>query len=129
MVSKRVLVIDDEAVVLEVVQGCFEDLACWEVLTASSGQEGLKKTLLEKPDAIVLDMMMPGMNGVVFLQQLKASPQARAVPVVLLTAKVDCIDFERCAALGVVGAIAKPFDPVDLVNRVASFLDWGIQEG
>lgn len=128
MCPKRVLIIDDEEVVREIVQGCFEDVARWEVITAVSGQEGLQKTLADRPDAIVLDVMMPEMNGITFLQRLKANPATQSIPVVLLTAKVDLVDPDRWAALGAVGAIAKPFDPIELVNQVATFLDWEIFE-
>lgn len=126
MLSKRILVIDDENVIQEVVQGCFEDVAGWEVLLASSGREGLEQVVAEQPDAIVLDEMMPGMDGIAFLKQLRANDQTLSIPVVLLTAKVDLADPKLLRELGVVDAIAKPFDAIALVERVAEVLGWTV---
>jgi CheY-like chemotaxis protein len=126
MLSKRILVIDDEDVIQEVVQGCFEDVAGWEVLLASSGREGLEQVVTEQPDAIVLDEMMPGMDGIAFLKQLRASDHNPSIPVVLLTAKVDLADPKLLRELGVVDAIAKPFDAIALVERVAEVLGWTV---
>lgn len=126
MLSKRILVIDDEDVIQEVVQGCFEDVAGWEVLLASSGREGLEQVVAEQPDAIVLDEMMPGMDGIAFLKRLRANDDNPSIPVVLLTAKVDLADPNLLRELGVVDAIAKPFDAIALVERVAEVLGWTV---
>lgn len=123
-VARRLLVIDDEFMVLEVVQSCLEDLAGWQVLTASSAQGGLLQATTERPDAIILDMMMPGMDGLTFLQRLRANPKTQDIPVVLLTAKLEFTDPHRIHALGVTGAIAKPFDPFDLVAKLTEVLGW-----
>jgi CheY-like chemotaxis protein len=124
MLSKRILVIDDEDVIQEVVQGCFEDVAGWEVLLASSGREGLEQVVVGQPDAIILDEMMPGMDGIAFLKRLRANDNNPSIPVVLLTAKVDLADPNLLRELGVVEAIAKPFDAIALVERVAEVLGW-----
>jgi CheY-like chemotaxis protein len=122
MSPKRVLVIDDEDAVREIVQSCFEDIAGWEVITANSGQEGLTKALAEIPEAIVLDVMMPGMDGIALLRKLQTYPTARSIPVVLLTAKDGLTNPIALSSLGVVGIIAKPFDPLELANQVARLL-------
>jgi CheY-like chemotaxis protein len=124
MPSKRVLVVDDEADVRAVVCGCLEDIAGWEVVVASSGLEGLDKVQSQAPDAIVLDVMMPGMDGLEFLRRLKANTNIDRIPVVLLTAKVSLIDSNTTAELGVAGAIAKPFNPLLLSQQIAAFLGW-----
>jgi CheY-like chemotaxis protein len=124
--TKRVLIIDDEAILLEVVQGCLEDIAGWTVLTANSGWEGLSKAATEQPDAIVLDVMMPGMDGLALLQRLKADSETQAIPVVLLTAKVELTDPRRNSGLDVVGIIAKPFEPFQLVEQLATVLGWSL---
>lgn len=128
MPTRRVLVIDDDEAVREVVQGCFEDIAGWEVLTASSGQEGLEHAVAEQPDAIVLDMMMPEMTGIMFLRAMSDYPTLDSIPVVLLTARVDLTDPDTFPMMGVRGAITKPFDPFVLVKQVAAFLDWEVEE-
>jgi CheY-like chemotaxis protein len=128
MSTRRVLVIDDDEVVREVVQGCFEDIAGWEVSTASSGVEGLESVLSDKPDAIVLDMMMPKMDGITFLRALKDNPPDYPIPVVLLTSRVDLTDPDTFPMMGVRGAIVKPFNPFVLVKQVAEFLDWNVED-
>jgi CheY-like chemotaxis protein len=125
--TKQILVIDDEAVVREVVQSCFEDLAGWTVITANSGQAGLEQALAKKPDAIVMDVLMPDIDGLTLLRQLKASPTTETIPVVLLTIATDFTDPGGCVSLGAVGAITKPFDPLALVEQVADWLGWSLE--
>lgn len=120
--TQRILVIDDDEPVQMVVQSCFEELAGWEVVTANSGPEGLAKAIAEPPDAIILDMMMPGMDGLAFLQHLKANPKTQSIPVVVLTARTDLLQNYNYSAYGVVRTIAKPFDPISLVHQVAQAL-------
>ncbi len=120
--TKRILVIDDDEPVQMVVQSCFEELAGWVVVTANSGPEGLVKAIAEPPDAIILDMMMPGMDGLAFLRHLKANPKTQAIPVVVLTARTDLVQNHNYSTYGVVRTIAKPFDPISLVHQVAQAL-------
>jgi CheY-like chemotaxis protein len=82
---KRILVVDNEDYIQEATQMCLETMAGWEVVTASSGREGLLKAAAEQPDAILLDFMMPEMDGLMTFQQLQANPLTQAIPVVLLT--------------------------------------------
>ncbi len=125
MTPKRVLVIDDEDDVRAVVRGCLEDIAGWQVSTAASGQEALAVVQSEQPDAILLDMMMPGMDGMTFLRTLRTEQlDAIAIPVVLLTAKINFNQVDRLPELGVRGVIPKPFEPFMLANQVAEFLEW-----
>jgi len=126
--TKQILVIDDETAIQEVVQSCFEDLAGWTVITASSGQAGLNQALMANPDAIVLDVLMSDMDGITLLRKLKANPKTEVIPVVLLTIATDFTDPGGCEALGAVGAIAKPFDPINLVEQVADFLGWSLEQ-
>jgi CheY-like chemotaxis protein len=123
--SKRVLVVDDEESIRLVVQSCLEEIAGWEVLAAPSGFVGLEMALAEKPDAIVLDVMMPGMDGLSFLGRMRTDPQLRDIPTILLTAKVDLLEPSRYLPHGAVGAIAKPFDPIQLIMQIEEFLQWG----
>lgn len=127
MATKRVLIIDDEADVRAVVRGCLEDIAGWEVVTAGSGQEGLVKVISESPDAILLDVMMPGMDGLAFLAVLQNCVQETSPPVVLLTAKISIPESDQFLGFNVKGVIAKPFDPFLLVKQFANFLDWEVE--
>lgn len=124
MATKRVLIIDDEADVRTVIRGCLEDIAGWEVVTAESGKEGLVKVITETPDAIMLDLMMPGMDGLAFLSVLRNYTKEATLPVVLLTAKINVAQSEELSGLNIKGVIAKPFDPFQLVEQFASLLDW-----
>jgi CheY-like chemotaxis protein len=124
IVKKQILIIDDEEAVTTVVQSCFEDIAGWDVLTAASGREGLLIAQDASPDAIVLDVMMPDMDGLTVLRNLKSSVITRSIPVILLTAKTSLTESPQVNKLGVTGAIAKPFDPFLLVDQVADLLGW-----
>ena len=124
MSEKRILVIDNEEYIREVAQICLETVAGWEVLTASSGGEGIAVAAVEQPDAILLDVMMPDMDGVTTFQQLQANEQTREIPVLLLTAKVQASDRRRYMELGLKAVIAKPFDPLQLAGQVAAALGW-----
>ncbi len=124
LVNKRILVIDDAEDIREVTQASLELLGGWEVLTASSGREGVMKAVAEQPDAILLDVMMPDQDGPTTFRQLQANQATQHIPVILLTAKIQVSDRHRFAALGVVTVIAKPFEPLSLASQVAQALGW-----
>jgi CheY-like chemotaxis protein len=124
MTTRRILIVDDEDDIREVVQVSLEIVAGWQVLTASSGAAGLKMASLAQPDAILLDVMMPDMDGPTTFQKLQADPAIRHIPVVLLTAKLQSTDRKRFAELGVAGVLAKPFDPLKLAGQVRNALHW-----
>lgn len=128
MTAKRILVIDNEQYIQEVAQICLETTANWEVLTAGSGREGLLKAESEQPDAILLDVMMPDLDGVATFQKLQANPATQHIPVILLTAKVQASDRRRYAQLGMTAAIAKPFNPLELASLVAQALGWSLEK-
>jgi CheY-like chemotaxis protein len=124
-VGKRILVIDDEEGILGLVRAILEAHGGWRVLTARSGKEGLACAAAECPDAILLDMMMPDLDGPAILQQLRANPATRSTPVILLTAKVQSTDAQRFNGLDVQGVISKPFDPLTLAAQISMALGWG----
>jgi CheY-like chemotaxis protein len=122
--SKRVLVIDDEDDIREVAQASLEIMAGLEVIVACSSQEGLEKAELEQPDAILLDVMLPDMDGLTVFKHLQANPATQHIPVILLTAKVQMSDQRRFAELGVQAMIAKPFKPAQLAQQLLQLLGW-----
>lgn len=124
MTAKRILVIDDDDDIREVAQLTLETMGAWEVLTASSGSEGLAQAEAEQPDAILLDVMMPDMDGLTTFHQLQTNPATQPIPVILLTAKVQSADQRRFTELGVIAMIAKPFNPMTLATQVAEALGW-----
>ena len=101
-----------------------ERLAGWQVYPASSGAEGIALARAEQPDAIVLDVMMPGMDGPDTLAELRSDPATASIPVVFLTAKVQAAERRRLEELGAAGVVAKPFDPMTLATELAAAFDW-----
>jgi len=124
MPVKRILIVDDEEDILEVARVSLEIVGGLEVITARSGEEALVKARVESPDAILLDVMMPDMDGPTAFRSLQADSDIQDIPVILLTAKVQASDYRQFAELGVAGVIAKPFDPIKLSTDVAQILGW-----
>jgi CheY-like chemotaxis protein len=120
----RVLIIDDEEDIRQVAALSLETVAGWDVLMANSGANGIARAEEEQPDAILLDVMMPGMDGPTTFQQLKKNPATASIPVVLLTAKVQAADKKRFSDLGVAGVLFKPFDPLTLAQQIADAVGW-----
>ena len=121
---KRVLIVDDEDDIREVAALSLEATSDWTILTASSGREGLATAASEAPDAILMDVMMPGMDGPTTFKQLQLNPATAGIPVVLLTAKVQGVDQRRFAGLGVAAVLFKPFDPLTLAAQISEALGW-----
>ena len=124
MPPKRILMIDDEEGILAVVRVGLKLTAGWEVLTAVSGTDGIEKAKIERPDAILLDMMMPDMDGIETLGRLKGDPQTEGIPVILITAKVQGGTANGVANLDLAGVLTKPFDSLTLNERIATILGW-----
>jgi len=122
--SRRVLIIDDEPDIREIVALSLEEMAGWQVLSAGSGAEGAALAAAQAPDAILLDVMMPEMDGPTTLQALRSNASTHAIPVIFMTAKVQVTDRKRLQELGAAGIIAKPFDPMLLAQEVAAMLGW-----
>lgn len=120
----RILIIDDEDDIREVAALSLESVAGWDVVTASSGTQGLARAIEHKPDAILLDVMMPGMDGPTTFRELRKNPATAKIPVLLLTAKVQSSDQRRFADLGVDGVLFKPFDPLTLHTQISGALRW-----
>jgi CheY-like chemotaxis protein len=122
--SYRILIIDDEEDIRAVAALSLETVAGWQVEVASSGAQGLAMAAANPPDAILLDVMMPVMDGPTTFRELRKNPATAAIPVLLLTAKVQSSDQRRFADLGVEAVLFKPFDPMTLSQQIASVLGW-----
>ena len=122
--QKRLLVIDDEADIREVAKASLELVGGFKVLTSASGKNGITLAEREQPDAIILDLMMPEMDGRETLVQLKANPDTQGIPVVLLTAKVHGFGPDLARQAGAAGLLLKPFDPMLLSKQVCAILGW-----
>ncbi|WP_448563892.1 response regulator [Trichothermofontia sp.] len=122
--NKHILIIDDEDDIREVAQVSLELMAGWHISTAASSQTGIRQAKSKQPDAILLDVMLPDMDGPTAFRMLQSDPDTCHIPVILLTAKVQATDQRKFADLGVAAVIAKPFDPVLLADQVAGCLGW-----
>ena len=123
-VSRRVVLVDDEDDIRLVARTSLERLAGWEVHAASSGAEAIALARQHQPDAIVLDVMMPGMDGPATLVELQGDEVTASIPVVFLTAKVQAAERRRLEELGAAGVVAKPFDPMTLAGELAAAFGW-----
>ena len=124
MADRKILIIDDENDIREVAAMSIEAVCGWSVVQARSGPEGIRLAETQHPDAILLDVMMPDMDGPTTLHNLRSNPAVSAIPVIFLTAKVQSSDRKRFAELGVDAVLAKPFDPMLLCSQIAEALGW-----
>jgi two-component system alkaline phosphatase synthesis response regulator PhoP len=120
----RVLVIDDSALIREAARFALGTARGWDVLVAESGEQGIAVAESERPDAILLDVVMPGMDGVAVAERLQALPATSSAQVVFLTARDRPEDRERLQRVQAAGVIAKPFDIDRLAGELASVLGW-----
>ncbi len=124
--GRKILVIDDSALIREAAKIALGTIGGWRIVTAASGEEGIERALSERFDAILLDVVMPGMDGIAVAERLQAIPAAGSPPVVLLTAHDRLEDQERFQRVAVAGVIAKPFGISDLSLHVAELLGWRV---
>jgi len=124
---RRILIIDDEEDIREVAALSLEATAGWQVATAGSGAEGIEFAIAQQPDAILMDVMMPGGDGPSTFRKMQGISSIARIPVLLLTAKVQGVDKRRFADLGVAGVLFKPFDPMTLAEQIVEALRWSSQ--
>ncbi|HYF95703.1 MAG TPA: response regulator [Symbiobacteriaceae bacterium] len=127
--NRRLLIVDDDEDIREVAQVTLEVSTCWEIVTAASGEGGIRTAVATPPDAILLDVMMPDLDGPSTLRHLRSHHETAGVPVIFLTAKVQATDRKRLEGLPISGVIAKPFDPMTLAGEIAAILGWDRAEG
>ena len=124
MTIKRILIIDDEADVREIAKASLGITRQWEVTTAASGEEGVKLASTYRPDAILLDVVMPKTDGLATLQQLSKNTDTRHIPVILLTATLRLATQQTFVAAGARAVLVKPFDPGLLGGQIEAVLGW-----
>jgi CheY-like chemotaxis protein len=121
--SSRILYIDDEDDIREVAEMALELDPSFAVRTCGSGREGLAAAREWQPDLILLDVMMPELDGPGVLEILRQDPATAAIPVVFITARTQAHEVARLRELGARGVLAKPFDAMALAGEVRTFLD------
>jgi two-component system, OmpR family, alkaline phosphatase synthesis response regulator PhoP len=124
MNPKRLLIIDDEEAIQIVVKFGINMAAGWELLSASGGETGIDMAERELPDAILLDVMMPEMDGIATFKALQANPITAGIPVIFLTAKAQTAERRQFNDLGISGVITKPFNSLDLPEQITKILHW-----
>ena len=122
MNTLRVLHVDDEADIRDVVEMALDLDPAFAVRGCASGQEAVAAATEWRPDVILLDVMMPGMDGPSTLMQLRRTPQTAGIPIVFMTARAQQRELEQFVSLGAEGVIAKPFDPMTLASSVRSYV-------
>src|SRR4026209_1116124 len=114
---QRILICDDDPAILRVLEVNLE-VEGYDVLLAHQGEEAYEVALAEKPDLIILDIMMPRLDGYQTCEKLKATDDTREIPVVFLSAKAQQSDIDKGREYGVADYLTKPFDPTDLLDVV-----------
>ena len=117
----KVLVIDDDPVILELLRVNFE-IENFEVVTASDGREGLEKARTANPDVVLSDIMMPRIDGLELVSILREDPRTRSLPIILLSAKAQNAEVQQGLDMGADDYVTKPFDPLELIDRVNAVL-------
>ncbi|MFP8966613.1 response regulator [Pokkaliibacter sp. CJK22405] len=116
----KIMHIEDDPSIQAVARVALCNVGGFEVMTCSSGQEALSKVRDYQPDFILLDVMMPGIDGPATLEKLKALVDLNEIPVAFMTAKVQPQEVESYQELGAAGVIIKPFNPMELANQIRS---------
>jgi CheY-like chemotaxis protein len=124
MTARRILVVDDDDSIREVAQMALEIVGGFGVSSASSGQQAWDMVINDPPDALLLDVMMPQMDGPTLLSHLRSDPVTSHIPIIFLTAKIQAGDRRDWDNLTISGVIAKPFDPMKLATEVSRLLGW-----
>jgi CheY-like chemotaxis protein len=124
MSPRTLLVVDDDDSIREVAQMALEIVGGFQVRTANSGNQAWDMIRAAAPDGVLLDVMMPGMDGPTLLTHLRADPDTKSLPVIFLTAKIQAGDRRDWDDMDISGVIAKPFDPMQLPVDIARLLGW-----
>lgn len=118
----KALIVDDEADVRYVARMSLDNIGHMSVIEAAGGEEGVARARRELPDVILLDMMMPGMDGPETFRALRSFEETASIPVVFLTARGMMEEVRRLTKLGAKGVVLKPFDPLTLASEITAIL-------
>lgn len=115
---KHVLIVEDEEDIVEILRIALEFNSSYQVSFAKTGPEGLQKAIILQPDLILLDVLMPGMNGMELIEELKIFPETKEIPVAFITSRVlknEILEYQRRGGIGV---IEKPFAPLEIADKI-----------
>jgi len=120
-VKKKILIVEDTTTIVMVEKMMLAGLGC-EIETAPNGVDGLEKVKVIRPDLVLLDIMMPEMDGIEMCRALKADPETKAIPVVMVTTKGEPEKMEQAFLAGCDDYVTKPIDKVELTSKVMKYL-------
>jgi CheY-like chemotaxis protein len=120
---QKIMMVDDEPHIRRIGELSLKNVGRWQVVLAGSGKEAVDLARRERPDVILLDVMMPGMDGPATLAELREGQDTASIPVIFLTAKAQRHEVERYRALGAAGVLTKPFDPMTLPDEVRAIVE------
>jgi CheY-like chemotaxis protein len=123
-VKRRILVVDDDDATRQAASQSLQLMAGWDVVEAYCGAQAIETATRLQPDAILLDVMMPAMDGPAMLAKLRSTRATSHIPIVLLTAKVQAVNTGSLSHLPVAAILLKPFDPLRLATQMADALGW-----
>lgn len=126
---RKILVIEDEPEIRAILALSLEHAGGFQTILASDGVEGIERALQETPDLILLDAMMPKLDGYATCRRLKQDERLCHIPVIFLTAKTDPDEVDRAMQAGASGWVAKPFDPLSLAGQITAIADKGAEKG
>ena len=119
----KVLIVDDDANIRLIAEMSLEGLTAWKLTLAACGEEALAYLAKETPELILLDMMMPDMDGITLFGKIKTQFGDKMPSVIFMTAKVQSHEVEKYRTLGACGVIMKPFDPMTLPKQIVEMLE------
>jgi CheY-like chemotaxis protein len=122
--TKTILLIDDDEMSRWLVQLCLENFVNWQINVAISGNQGLRAIAKAEPDAVLLDIMMPDMDGFTFMKKLRVDKPLAHIPIIALTASTNRFSHQSFIDLGCQGVINKPFNTSTLGSQISQILGW-----
>lgn len=125
--TRKILIIDDEEAIRVVVKAGLAATTNWQVLLANSAVEGMTMAQAEQPDAILLDVMMPELDGITLFHKLKAQALTKGIPVIFLTAQIRVEEQRKIEVLGGAGMIIKPFEVGAIAQQIRALLSWSAE--
>jgi two-component system, OmpR family, response regulator len=123
--ATKILIIEDEPEIQAILAISLQRVGGFETVVASDGIEGIERAIRDAPDVILLDVLMPRLDGYATCKRLKADHTLSHIPVVFLTAKTDPQEVERAIRAGAAGCVAKPFDPLKLADQISEITAGG----
>lgn len=126
--TKRILIVDDDDSILTIIKMALEFTSGWDVTTIASATKAIALVESECSDAIVLDVMMPELNGSEVFQLLRSKPKTQNVPIIFLTAKVERTGHQSLKDMGAAGVLVKPFEPDMIADQIKALLHWSDED-